>query len=236
MSYLRAENVLPKELIEKIQQYVSGTSIYIPCKEKKTWGSQTKTKHFYEMRNAEIIQKYHQGYSSQMLAQEYALSKKSIQRILRNNIMERYEYITLQEKPELKEAAAFWFHSRWGVPEEAYLACMEGYLSGKTPYGWYLCLCGGEIVGGMGVIENDFHDRPDLTPNICAVYTEQAHRKKGIAGKLLDMVVEDLRDKGISPVYLITNHIGFYERYGWEFHCMVQGDGEEEKCRMYIHN
>ena len=36
MSYISAENVLPKELIEKIQQYVSGKSIYIPCKEKKT--------------------------------------------------------------------------------------------------------------------------------------------------------------------------------------------------------
>ena len=25
----------------------------------------------------------------------------------------------------------------------------------------------------MGVIENDFHDRKDLTPNVCAVYTEE---------------------------------------------------------------
>lgn len=36
MSYVSAENVLPKELIETIQQYVSGQSIYIPCKEKKS--------------------------------------------------------------------------------------------------------------------------------------------------------------------------------------------------------
>lgn len=34
MSYISAEDVLPKELIETIQQYVSGKSIYIPCKEK----------------------------------------------------------------------------------------------------------------------------------------------------------------------------------------------------------
>lgn len=49
------------------------------------------------------------------------------------------------------------------------------------------------------------------------------------------MVVGDLREKGISPVYLITNHVGFYERYGWEFLCMVQGDDEPEMTRMYIH-
>ena len=145
------------------------------------------------------------------------------------------KYITLREKPELKYPAAQWFHSKWGVPEEAYLECMDAYLNGKTELGWYLCLDGEKIVGGLGVIENDFHDRKDLTPNICAVYTEETHRKQGIAGKLLNMAVEDLRSKGISPAYLVTDHTGFYERYGWEFFCMAQGDGEAEPSRMYIH-
>ena len=144
-------------------------------------------------------------------------------------------YITLRERPELKEAAAEWFHSKWGVPREAYFECMGSYLEGNTEYGWYLCLEGDRICGGLGIIENDFHDRKDLFPNVCAVYTEEAYRRKGIAGKLLDMAVEDLRSKGISPVYLVTDHIGFYERYGWEFLCMVQGDGEEKKTRMYVH-
>ena len=85
------------------------------------------------------------------------------------------------------------------------------------------------------MIENDFHDRKDLFPNICAVYTEENHRKCGIAGALLNMAVEDLRAHGISPVYLVTDHTGFYERYGWEFFCMVQGDGEPDLTRMYIH-
>lgn len=149
--------------------------------------------------------------------------------------MSELKYITLAEMPEIKERAAQWFHSSWGVPTEAYLECMEAYLQKKTEYGWYLCLDGENIVAGLGVIENDFHDRKDLSPNICAVYTEEDYRCQGIAGKLLNMVVEDCRQKGISPVYLITDHIGFYERYGWEFHCMVQGDGEEEMTRMYIH-
>ena len=105
----------------------------------------------------------------------------------------------------------------------------------ETEYGWYLCLDGHRIIGGMGVIENDFHDRKDLTPNVCAVYTEEAYRGQGIAGRLLNMVVEDMCSKGISPLYLVTDHTGFYERYGWEFLCMVQGDGEPEMTRMYVH-
>lgn len=146
-----------------------------------------------------------------------------------------YQYVTLREMPEIKEQAAEWFHSKWGVPKEAYLECMNAYLKKEIEYGWYLCLDGERIIGGLGVIENDFHDRKDLTPNVCAVYTEENYRGKGIAGKLLNMVVEDMKEKGVSPLYLITDHTSFYERYGWEFLCMVQGDGEEEMTRMYIH-
>lgn len=149
--------------------------------------------------------------------------------------MSKYIYVTLRQKPELTEEAAAWFHDKWGVLQEAYLACMEAYLNRETEYGWYLCLDGGRIVGGLGVIENDFHDRKDLTPNVCAVYTEEDYRCQGIAGQLLDMAVADMKSKGITPIYLITDHTGFYERYGWEFFCMVQGDGEPDMTRMYIH-
>lgn len=148
---------------------------------------------------------------------------------------ENFSYICLKQQPQLKKNAACWFHQKWGVPEEAYLECMEDYLNGKPQYGWFLCMDGNKIIGGLGVIENDFHDRKDLTPNVCAVYTEEEYRSRGIAGRLLDMAVEDLRSKGISPVYLLTDHTGFYERYGWEFLCMVQGDGEAELSRMYVH-
>ena len=149
--------------------------------------------------------------------------------------MSTYQYITLREQPELVTAAARWFHSKWGVPEEAYLECMQAYLHRETEYGWYLCLQDDQLIGGLGVIENDFHDRKDLTPNVCAVYTEEAFRCQGVAGRLLNMAVEDLRAKGVSPVYLVTDHTGFYERYGWEFLCMVQGDGEPDMTKMYIH-
>lgn len=83
MSYVRAEDVLPEELIEAIQQYISGKSIYIPCKEKKVWGSQNKTKQYYKKRNDEIYQKHIKGISTRILADEYSLSEKSIQRIIR---------------------------------------------------------------------------------------------------------------------------------------------------------
>lgn len=93
----------------------------------------------------------------------------------------------------------------------------------------------GRIVGGMGVIENDFHNRPDLHPNVCAVYVELEVRCQGIAGSLLGHVCRDMAARDVDTLYLLTDHTGFYERYGWEFYGMVQGDGDTEPSRMYVH-
>ena len=57
---------------------------------------------------------------------------------------------------------------------------------------------------------------------------------QGIAGKLLDHVCRDMLEKGIDTLYLITDHTSFYERYGWEFLCLVEEE-EGGLCRMYVH-
>lgn len=145
--------------------------------------------------------------------------------------------IRLKDQPELLTTAAQWFHEKWGIPPEAYLESMQQCLAGNHPVPqWYLALEQDRIIGGLGVIENDFHNRKDLTPNVCAVYTEEDHRLQGIAGALLARVCSDMKEQGIDTLYLLTDHTSFYERYGWEFFCMVQGDGEPEPSRMYIHH
>ena len=100
---------------------------------------------------------------------------------------------------------------------------------------WYAVYDGEKIIAGLGVIENDFHDRRDLTPNVCAVFVEPEYRCQGIAGCMLGHVCRDMHEAGVDTLYLLTDHDGFYERYGWEFYCMVQGDGEPEMSRMYVH-
>ena len=84
MSYIKAENVLPQELIETIQQYVDGKMIYIPCKEKQEWGSLSSAKVFFRERNEKIYESYKGGMGLRELARSFSLSEKSIQRILRN--------------------------------------------------------------------------------------------------------------------------------------------------------
>ena len=150
--------------------------------------------------------------------------------------MVKYKIEKIAEHPELVDTAAKWFHTKWGVPLEAYLESMDKCLhrQGVVPQ-WYIVLDNNQIIAGLGVIENDFHDRKDLAPNVCAVYVEEQYRCQGIAGEMLQYVCKDMKDKGVGTLYLVTDHTSFYERYNWEFYCMVKGEGESDMSRMYIH-
>lgn len=146
------------------------------------------------------------------------------------------EYKIIRVSKELADKAAEWFHEKWGVPIEAYRESISESLVDKTVVPrWYVVMNDDKIIAGLGVIENDFHDRKDLTPNVCAVYVEEEFRCRGIAGEMLNFVCQDMKESGIDTLYLVTDHTSFYERYDWEFLCMVQGDGEPEMTRMYIH-
>lgn len=84
MSYKKAINVLPSEIVELIQSYVDGEYIYIPRKEenKKNWGANTAIKVELESRNKDIFIDYQKGNKIEDLATKYYLSHKSIQRIV----------------------------------------------------------------------------------------------------------------------------------------------------------
>ncbi|MGM9661828.1 MAG: GNAT family N-acetyltransferase [Oscillospiraceae bacterium] len=150
--------------------------------------------------------------------------------------MDSVVIVKLRERPELMGPAAAWFHEKWHIPLAAYQESMEACLrnEGAVPQ-WYVAMADGAIVGGLGVIENDFHARKDLAPNVCAVYVEEAYRRRGIAGRLLRCVCRDMAEMGVGTLYLLTDHDSFYERYGWEFYCLAQGDGEERPSRLYVH-
>lgn len=150
--------------------------------------------------------------------------------------MNKYRIIKLRDNEAFKEPLAQWFHDKWNIPVEAYLDSMKECLNNKTAVPqWYGVIEGDRIIGGLGVIENDFHDRKDLTPNVCGVYVEEGFRCRGIAGEMLNFVCDDMKNQGIDTLYLLTDHTSFYERYNWEFFCLAQGDGEETMSRIYIH-
>ena len=116
--------------------------------------------------------------------------------------MSKYEIKKIADNPQLVKDVANWFHAKWGIPLEAYLKSMQECMMGTSSVPqWYVALCADQIIAGLGVIENDFHNRKDLSPNICAVYVEEAYRCQGIAGEMLQYVCNDMKEKGIDTLY-----------------------------------
>lgn len=148
----------------------------------------------------------------------------------------KYNILNLcKDKTRVQEVAQ-WFHEKWNIPKEAYLASMmESLKQRRDVPQWYIVLDEQRIVAGLGVIENDFHERKDVTPNVGAVFVEENYRKQGIVKAMLQYVCKDFYKRGVDTLYLLSDHNGFYERYGWSFYAMVQGDGETQPSRMYQH-
>lgn len=79
--------------------------------------------------------------------------------------MKDCEILKLRDHPRWKEEASAWFASKWGIPREEYLSSMDTCLAGQVPVPqWYIVVDAGDIIAGLGVIENDFHNRKDLAP------------------------------------------------------------------------
>ncbi len=84
MKHVKAQDVLPEEIVKIIQEYVDGEYLYVPRKKEnhKVWGEKSGIKNSLKIRNNEIYKKYIDGATINELTQEYYLSEKSIRRII----------------------------------------------------------------------------------------------------------------------------------------------------------
>ncbi|MCU4337962.1 GNAT family N-acetyltransferase [Acinetobacter dispersus] len=145
--------------------------------------------------------------------------------------------IKLANHPELQEQAAMWFSDKWEIPVEAYRDSIQTSI--EQPEGipqWYVILDDTQqIIAGTGVIDNDFHERKDLSPNLCALFVETSYRKQNIAKQLLDFARVEMKSLGFENLYLVTDLDDFYEKCGWTFLTTVTED-EGGLIKMYVAN
>lgn len=84
MRYVRAQDLIPAELLKELQRYADGIYLYVPRKKENrlSWGERTQSKQETAQRNAAIYADAKRGTSVEALAARYFLSEKSIRRIL----------------------------------------------------------------------------------------------------------------------------------------------------------
>ena len=92
---------------------------------------------------------------------------------------------------------------------------------------------GDELISYCTFAEKDDIQPTDLTPWVGFVYTFPEHRGHRYAGLLFDEVERLAKEQQVTEVYLSTNHVGLYEKYGWEFFGMMD-DMDGEPSRVYV--
>lgn len=84
MKYINANVILPKQLLQEIQKYVDGETLYIPKKQAKhqKWGTISGTRKRLDERNEQIRSAFANGTSIEALAAQYYLSPETIKKIV----------------------------------------------------------------------------------------------------------------------------------------------------------
>ena len=92
---------------------------------------------------------------------------------------------------------------------------------------------GEELISFCTFAEKDDIQPTELTPWIGFVYTFPEYRGNHYSGKLLSYAEELAREEGIKNIYISTNHVGLYEKFGYEFFDIMK-DIEGEDSRVYV--
>lgn len=145
------------------------------------------------------------------------------------------EIVSVREDRKFTKKAIEYFQKYWASDDSmmVYEDCIENTEGDKASLPqWYLLLDGEKIVGSAGLITNDFISRMDLYPWLCALYIEEEYRGKHLGNLLMKKAMEDSKSAGFENMYLCTDHVGYYEKYGFDY----IGDGYHpwgEKSRIY---
>ena len=92
---------------------------------------------------------------------------------------------------------------------------------------------GDELLSFCTFAEKDDIQPTDLTPWIGFVYTFPEHRGRRLVGLLFEEIERLAREEQVPEVYISTNHIGLYEKYGCEY-LMQMNDINGKPSRVYV--
>lgn len=126
--------------------------------------------------------------------------------------------LSVRQHPDHASMAAAYIKQHWASADSApvYDDCIAACLASHSPLPqWYLLMDGSRIIGCCGLITNDFVSRMDLWPWLCALYVEPDRRGQALGGLMIARAKADARAAGFPRLYLCTDHVGYYEKFGF---------------------
>lgn len=128
--------------------------------------------------------------------------------------------ISIKEHPEYKDRAIEYFQMKWASPHsmKVYEDSISNCINTTRPLPqWYLLMENDKIIGCAGLITNDFISRMDLYPWVCALYIEEEYRGNAYGSLLLEQAKIDSKIGKFTNLYLCTDHVGYYEKFGFVY-------------------
>lgn len=127
--------------------------------------------------------------------------------------------ISVREQPEYADRAIAYLQQSWSeVDPVIYQDCVVHCIGAEQPLPqWYLLEKDHEIIGCAGLITNDFISRMDLYPWLCALFIDEKHRDNHYGRLLIDQAKQDAQQAGFRYLNLSTDHVGYYEQYGFAY-------------------
>lgn len=145
--------------------------------------------------------------------------------------MQIIDYFRADDQPHWRAAIA---ENEWRAAQ--YLARLldsDGFHQEAGQGTVYLLTEGKRLISFLTLTERDCIDAPEYAPWIGFVHTAPEYRGQRHIGRLIDHACAVAREHGAARVYLATDHIGLYEKYGFTYlENRVDHDGGDS--RVYI--
>ncbi len=128
----------------------------------------------------------------------------------------------LEDKGAIFEKIVEWNYNWWGAPNKKTIdevrCVMAHSVNEKRLPQTFVAIIDGEPVGMYQLsMHDDLVSRPDIYPWLINVYVDEKFRGRDICRRLMETVEKNAKNAGASELYLYTNHIGLYEKFGWEY-------------------
>lgn len=89
----------------------------------------------------------------------------------------------------------------------------EGRFSGwEAPFA---ALLDGSVIGYCTFLKTDYYPDNRYWPWISSIFVDEEYRGQGVCGMLISAAIEYARSCGFKTVYIPSDMVGFYERYGF---------------------
>ena len=124
------------------------------------------------------------------------------------NILEKKEYLNEVLDLELKE---------WGTYSEDNLTKKINKVNELLKldnFAKLILLDKDNLIGFISLFPTDGEERKDLTPWYATMYVKKEYRGKGYSKILNDALLNYAKEKGYQKIYLKTDLINYYEKFG----------------------